>query len=989
MGDVYELTGFRYIRRSDDNENGNIAEYDLYALETPGENIPNSEFPAELLASNFTSDGVWNVDLGDPVASGTFSEDSTLVEFKEPVKTQYVVFQARREQRDQHFAAVAELELLADGLRFLSETRTPTLAQKIDLEDAIDCVRAFLNADSETDVETPYFLDLVDQFNRMVEELGRPEYYEAIAVQLPSPQNGLLESDRDPVDIILRRTQALWLSLRDADADDVDALPAQERDFFQKLNNASAEIPIEDVSARFELFLKIAFARRALMLSHDELDFREILFVKRNRSNYSHLCDQFYGRSAVPGGGLFVLSNPFGNMTDVEERGALLSHVIGVDEASSDWSAVLPELYSPKTRDLLANSSVVGDSQLAGKKLEGGAFIAPDLSFDGEKIAFAWCACQGSAEHVATLDLSRGHTQEGRCYHIFTCNADGSELTEITQGTWNDFDPCFMPNGRIAFISERRGGYLRCGRDCPNYTLFDMDQDGGKIRPLSYHETNEWAPSVSNDGQILWTRWDYIDRFGCIAHGAWSTTPDGRNPRAICGNYAPRHLRPDSVLDIRAIPDSNKLIATAGPHHGQSFGTIIKIDPNAPDDPISPIVRMTPDVGFPESQNGSQVWGTPWPLSEDLFLAVADYSFEIGDGTEGGRYFAGNYGIYLADAFGNRELIYRDPEIGASTPIPFIARETPPVIPGIIDESEIEHTPYVTPPPFDGDRPRAVVTIQNVNVADLPMEPERKAVAVRVIQLFCMSVPSGYPPYEIGVREATATDSVKLARRVWGVAPVEEDGSACFYVPANCEIYFQTLDSDGVAIRSMRSGLALRPDENLSCVGCHEPRETAAAPMVQTSDNSLSLPLAMLREPSTLVSEGIGTEPVNFPELVQPILEARCVECHSEQDSIDQGAPDLSREPAHGFYASYWNLATRGFAMTDFGDPLRSIPGKFGARGSKLYSLLDDHYDVTLTDEERRRIALWLDTTSNFYGVYEKEGCEKQFRGERAFPTLE
>ena len=39
-----------------------------------------------------------------------------------------------------------------------------------------------------------------------------------------------------------------------------------------------------------------------------------------------------------------------------------------------------------------------------------------------------------------------------------------------------------------------------------------MNPDGRYMRCLSYHETNEWAPSVSNDGKIVWTRWDYIDR---------------------------------------------------------------------------------------------------------------------------------------------------------------------------------------------------------------------------------------------------------------------------------------------------------------------------------------------------------------------------------------------------------------------------------------------------------------------------------------------
>ncbi len=56
---------------------------------------------------------------------------------------------------------------------------------------------------------------------------------------------------------------------------------------------------------------------------------------------------------------------------------------------------------------------------------------------------------------------------------------DGTELRQLTDGNWNDFDPCVLPNGRIAFVAERRGGFLRCGRYCPTFTLFSMEPDGG------------------------------------------------------------------------------------------------------------------------------------------------------------------------------------------------------------------------------------------------------------------------------------------------------------------------------------------------------------------------------------------------------------------------------------------------------------------------------------------------------------------------------
>lgn len=65
-------------------------------------------------------------------------------------------------------------------------------------------------------------------------------------------------------------------------------------------------------------------------------------------------------------------------------------------------------------------------------------------------------------------------------------------------------------------------------------------------------------------------------------------------------------------------------------------------------------------------------------------------------------------------------------------------------------------------------------------------------------------------------------------------------------------------------------------------------------------------------------------------------------------------------------------------------------PGQFGARASKLYKLLSaGHHGVVLTDDEIHRITVWLDSRSNLYGVYEKEGGRAQLRGDVARPTLE
>jgi cytochrome c553 len=226
---------------------------------------------------------------------------------------------------------------------------------------------------------------------------------------------------------------------------------------------------------------------------------------------------------------------------------------------------------------------------------------------------------------------------------------------------------------------------------------------------------------------------------------------------------------------------------------------------------------------------------------------------------------------------------------------------------------------------------------------------------------------------------ALAGDSVVPVRYVLGTAPVEEDGSAHFVVPANREMFFQALDEKGLAVQSMRSATYLHVGERLVCAGCHEPR-------TETPGRLDAPPLAIRRQPSRLVPDVDGSNPFSYPRLVQPVLDRHCVACHGKPESK---APSLAREPVQSkWYASYRTLVKYGF--TDYGDNLVTTPGKFGARGSRLYEILaKGHYDVKLPEEDRHRIALWLDCCSMFYGVYEKEGGEAQLRGEVARPTLE
>ena len=287
------------------------------------------------------------------------------------------------------------------------------------------------------------------------------------------------------------------------------------------------------------------------------LDFDDVLFIKRSYLPHSetqgnHMCDQYFGFHALPGGGLFILKHAF---SDKQECVNILEN------------------------------SICTNGRFKGEKLpEGGGFLSPDLSYDGKQILFAFT--EGKKD--------RYKWTEETVFHIFKVNTDGTRLTQLTDGTTNDFDPCWLHNGRIVFISERRGGYGRChARPVPNYTLHSMNADGSDIVCLSPHETSEWHPSVNNNGMIVYTRWDYVDRGFNQAHHPWITFPDGRDPRAIHGNFKEKQAdNPCMEQNVRSIPGSHKYVAVAAPHHGQSYGSMLLIDPRI-------LIRFT--TAFPVS----------------------------------------------------------------------------------------------------------------------------------------------------------------------------------------------------------------------------------------------------------------------------------------------------------------------------------------------------------------------------------------------------
>jgi len=426
-------------------------------------------------------------------------------------------------------------------------------------------------------------------------------------------------------------------------------------------------------------------------------------------------------------------------------------------------------------------------------------------------------------------------------------------------------------------------------------------------------------------------------------------------------------------------------MATAAAHHAMTAGSIIRIDVTRGLDSMDAITRLTPDVPFPESEStvrrsktGEGGWrGTaglkerrpvpraqkrwpghcyrsPYPLSETTFLAAYSYLPLIG---EPNANHPDMFGLYVVDSFGNRELLYRDPEICSLWPMPVRPRRVPPAIPSVREDAAAR---------------TGVFIVQNVHEAYPPLPPgeANRAERLRIVQVLPKTTPHINNPR---VGQANASPG----KQVLGTAPVEPDGSACFHAPAGIPLLFQALDKQGRSIQSMRSLTYLQPGETASCVGCHEPRSSAPP-----AGKSLQ---ALRRPPSEIVPGPDGSNPLSYPLLVQPVLDKHCVRCHGGPKPA--AGMSLTAKPEKAFTESYNQLVKRVFysawGRADNSEPL-SKPDHFGARGSKLMRHLDKgHKKVQLSNSDLERLVTWMDTTALFYGTFNPEDQARQRNGER------
>ncbi len=482
----------------------------------------------------------------------------------------------------------------------------------------------------------------------------------------------------------------------------------------------------------------------------------------------------------------------------------------------------------------------------------GASVSDPCVSFDGEKILFSM------------------RPQGGGNNNIYEIGADGTGLRQVTANGGNDFDPLYLPNGKIMFTSSRHGGMDEYNHS-PAEVLYTCEYDGSDIVRRSFNMSDDFDPILAQNGTIIYTRWEHFGTFNRFP--LFFCNPDGTRAFHKYGPHNRNFFHPQTMPDGRIIAiESTMVNEDAGPI------AVLKLeagpaDPvlNGSDEHWNVLTTMANNDGAPWP-NG--VFKYPFPLGGNKF--IASYTLPAAEEQDV------DYGLYTFSisqsgagtdedpatvTISNLTFLYNDPnwnEYGAQLLAP---HDPPPVVEpvgdGAVDFGIFTASDVFNRSSFDG-----------------------QAVPVKGVEAINeIAVIAGIPTARGESNDFSANEFEK--RALIGYAPVYPDGSFKMKVPANVPITFATVDSLRRAIVTKRTWIYVQPGEEATeCIGCHQERGDFA--------NHITNPTPIAR---SMAPTDVNTRPedytyITYRDDIAPIIAAKCVACHfttyTERDTLMQ-----------------------------------------------------------------------------------------------------
>ncbi|NQT40644.1 MAG: hypothetical protein HQ581_24335, partial [Planctomycetes bacterium] len=304
--------------------------------------------------------------------------------------------------------------------------------------------------------------------------------------------------------------------------------------FEKRLPEIRAGLDRGDAKAREAAEAILALEREAL-LANPLLDFDKLLLIKR-----VPLGDARRAKGDGKGLGRFLglpqqSSWQQDNMADVdkwENEIAVMSGLRAVPEIAT--------LFKPP------GTRLVGDL---------------DLHYDADKVLFSM-------------------PNDDRVWQVCEIDADGSGFRQVTPEPYPDihnYDACYLPNGQIVFISTAPLQGVPCNASVNTAMSYKIDADGKNVTQLCFDQDHNYCPTVTNDGRIMYLRWEYTDIPHVWGRYLFTMNPDGSGQREFYGSGG---YWPNGIFYTRAIPKHpTKGVGIVTGHHVGRVGELVVFDP--------------------------------------------------------------------------------------------------------------------------------------------------------------------------------------------------------------------------------------------------------------------------------------------------------------------------------------------------------------------------------------------------------------------------
>jgi hydrazine synthase alpha subunit-like protein/WD40 repeat protein len=505
-----------------------------------------------------------------------------------------------------------------------------------------------------------------------------------------------------------------------------------------------------------------------------------------------------------------------------------------------------------------------------------------EISQDGKKILFSMrTPCPDDLDDPPTWNVWE--------YDIASDALRRIIASDITAEAGQDISPHYLPDGRIIFASTRQRTAKAIlldegkpqfeamdeNRDEPAYVLHVMDSDGENLHQVSFNQSNDYDPTVLENGKVLFSRWDHAGSVNGIH--LYQMNPDGTGLELLYG--AESHATGTNNSQVQFVSAremrDGKIMAVVRPFNQDELGGAITII-----DASTYVENTQPIADFPGMTGPAQVAATPNQVrTDDLVSQGGRFSsaFPLWDGT--GRVLVSWAICRLEEPdpanptdpeavifvpCTDARLAVTDPEPVPAPPLygiwmydPVTRTQQPIVIgeEGVLIGDVVAAQPRGTPdsipdftPSTDLERELAaegtgilnirsvydVDGVASVNIGAVA-DPLITAAAERPARFLRIEKAVSIPDEDIVDLDNTAfgPNIQQGMREILGYAPIEPDGSVRVKVPANVAFAISVLDANGR--RTPTSGLSgpagsrhqnwlqVLPGQELKCNGCHAP----------------------------------------------------------------------------------------------------------------------------------------------------------------------